>query len=257
MPSILGVGNREPLNCWVECTKLFSCVQDTNIVAEIRCTYCGQGNRYIVQPYLMSLLLKISGSTAEDASYHCQMGRKVFRSKNETCDACKQHELTVPASAAESIIVTPQEFVERIEGLVSPDDTQVESFLEKYDHPIYQVKKWLPGRRGSYSQVANPATSHHSQTTDIKEDKFHIYRQELLKSRSLRQNKLCLPHIMLDNIIATHAESNYGTFSQNSPALSAVTMGASFSNLTPCQLCEQSHKNAPSVEHVPGCPESK
>lgn len=118
MSAILGVGNWEPLNCWVECTKLFTCIQDTNIIAEIRCTYCGQGNRYIVQPYLMSLLAKIAGASDGEPTHRCQMGRKVFRSKNETCDACKQHELTVSASAAESIIVTPQEFAERIENLV-------------------------------------------------------------------------------------------------------------------------------------------
>ena len=87
----------EPLNCSINCTEMLNCIQDNSqkIICEIRCGKCGMANRFRIENYFVSMLKQYGES-------QCQMGRKVYRTKDETCDACKAGgELIIPATIVE------------------------------------------------------------------------------------------------------------------------------------------------------------
>lgn len=87
----------EPLNCSINCTEMLNCMQDdkNKIICEIRCDRCGMANRFRIESYFVSMLKQYGEA-------QCQMGRKVYRTKDETCDACKAGgELIAPATVIE------------------------------------------------------------------------------------------------------------------------------------------------------------
>lgn len=101
----------DPLNCTIHCTDMMQCMQDTDrIICEIRCDKCGMGNRFRLEGFFVSMLKQYGEST-------CQMGRKIYRTKDETCDVCKAGGELL-AKAVEAPQVIPVEMTE------APPDAQ-------------------------------------------------------------------------------------------------------------------------------------
>lgn len=107
----------DPLNCTIHCTDMMQCMQDTDrIICEIRCDKCGMGNRFRLEGFFVSMLKQYGEAS-------CQMGRKIYRTKDETCDACKAGGELL-AKVEEAPKVEPVVVPENLRSSLDEDDMQ-------------------------------------------------------------------------------------------------------------------------------------